>query len=248
MSAAANDKTYAVFPTSANKKLVSELLQKAAKVFLFPPLEVEKKVLDKTQIELLRSIKSFDWIIFTDILATNFFLESLADNKIDFFEMDAVRVCAFGEAVSDRLRFAQLHADVVPALIDTGSIIKVIADYVHDKRLKNLKFLVVKEVSQHFTFKETLEESSAVVSELSLYAAKINDNSEAIKLKTLLKSGAIDEFVFSHPQDFFSLGFYFAGESLSAVLSEIKISATGENAFQTAKEFDLRPHYFRLQK
>lgn len=245
MTAAQNEKTYGLFSSSANKKLIGKLNESAAKVFLFPLLETEKIVLDKSEIDYLYRLSTFDWIIFTDIFATDYFLQNLSENEIDFFEMDAVKVCACGEAVSDRLRFSQIHADIVPALIDAENIIETLINYVCGNELKNLKFLIIKEVSQGFNIKETLEAVNVTVCQIDIYKIKKTVDIEVVKLKTLLKSGAIDEFIFSDAQDFFALKFYLADEHPSDIFSDIKISTTGENAFQTAKEFGLRPLYFQ---
>lgn len=247
MTADRDEKTYALFSTSANKKLIGEFKKKAVNFFVFPPLTTEKIASDPTRIQYLREIENFDWIIFTDIFAVDYFLENLRENEIDLFELDAVKVCAFGEAVSDRLRFAQLHADVLPDLIETGSIVTVLTNYLYDKELRNLKFLIVKEVSRKFAIKEKLIEKGADVFELPVYKAVINNKIEAVKLKILLAGGAFDEFVFSAAQDFFSIQYYLCEEILMDVFSEIKVSARNENAFQTAKEFGLRPLYFHVQ-
>ena len=246
MAKATDEKTYALFSTPANKKIIAELTKRTVKFFAFPPLETEKNILDKTKIEYLQAVKAFDWIVFTDLFATDFFLQNLSENEVDLFEMDAVKVCAFGEAVSDRLRFSQLHADVIPVLIETENIISDLTNYLNEQEFTELKFLVVKEISRKFAVEEKLIAKGAKVFELPVYDAKITNKNEAAKLKTLLKGGAIDEFVFSDAADFFALQFYFPAECLSDVFTDIKISATGENAFQTAKEFGLRPLYFLL--
>jgi uroporphyrinogen-III synthase len=239
MKAAQTDKTYALFSTAANKKLIGSLREKGAKVFLFPPLDTEKSALNSAETMRLLEITAFDWIIFTDIFAIEYFLQTLAENNIDAFALDAVKVCAFGEAVSDRLRFAQLHADLVPVLIETENIISDLSAYLDNKEIKKLKFLVVKENADRPAIIEQLWEKGAEVFELPIYKAKIADKTELTKLKILLTGGAIDEFVFSEASDFFGLKFYFPGERLNNVLSGIEISATGENALQTAAEFGL---------
>lgn len=246
MTAETDEKTYALFSTSANKKLIGELEKKRLNFFVFPPLVTEQTRLDQTENQYLQEVESFDWIVFTDIFAVEYFLENLRENEIDPFRLDAVKVCAFGEAVSDRLRFAELHADVLPDLIETETIITALANYLYGEELKDLRILVVKEVSRKSAIVEKLNEKGAAVFEFSVYKTTVADKIEAVKLKTLLKSGAIDEFVFSAAQDFFSIQYYLSGEVLTDIFSKVKVSARNENAFQTAKEFGLRPLYFHI--
>jgi len=245
MNDALSEKIYALFSVAVNKKLVGDLGKKSAKVFLFPPVETEKFVLDSTQTRHLKTVADFDWIIFTDVFAVDYFLQNLEENGVDCFEMDAVRVCALGEAVSDRLRFVQLHADVIPNSRVVETVVSAVLNYANNA-IKNLKFLVVKESSGNFSIAEKLIKSAATVLELPIYQAKITNKNEIVKLKTLLKSGAIDEFVFTSAEDFLALQSYFPAEAVSDVLAEIKISTVSEVVFQTAKEYGLRPHYFHL--
>lgn len=239
-------KTYAVFANAANKKLISDLEKNGCKVFRFPTLETEKIYLDEAKREFLKKITNFDWLVFTDIYSVEFFLQALDENGLDYFEIDAVKVCALGEAVSDSLRFVQLHADVIPDTRKTEKVFSAIKDYLYTDEIKNLKFLLVKEISQICKLTEKLKENGAEVFELSVYQAKISNKNEIVRLKTLLSVGAVDEFVFSSAADFVALQFYFAGESIADFLAEIQISATSEIVFQTAKELNFRPLYFHL--
>ncbi|MCA1622318.1 MAG: uroporphyrinogen-III synthase [Acidobacteria bacterium] len=246
MANSLSEKIYALFSSTTNKKLIKALDKRGKKVFLFPPIKSEKIALDNKQTKYLRNISDFDWLIFTDVFTVKYFLESLEENEIDFFEMDAVNVCAFGEAVSDTLRFVQLHADLIPNLIETEEVFSALSGYLYENELNDMKFLLVKEFSQNYKLKEKLIEKGANVTELPIYTTKITDKNEIAKLKTLLKGGAIDEFVFSSPSDFTVLQFYSAGEAISNLLSEIQISVTSEIVFQAAKEHNLRPLYFHL--
>ncbi len=241
------DKTYALFSTPTNKKIIAELEKKEMKVFQFPPLETEKLVLDEKSAAVIKNLNAFDWIIFTDVLTVDYFVEILEENAIDLFEMDALNICAFGEAVADRLRFVQIHTDVIPTLIETTSIYIALSDYVGNDELSKLSFLLLKEASLEYEIKAKLTGRGANVEELSIYQAKIAKADELTKLKILLKSGAIDEFIFSSPTDLTALMHYFDDELISATLSEIKVSAIDKAMFQTLRENDLKADYFRLK-
>lgn len=246
MSNSAIEKTYAFFETPLNKKLSAQLTNNAVRFFLFPPLETEKINLKDEKIALLKNINEVDWLIFTDVLAVDYFLQSLTENEIDFFELDAVRVCAFGEIVADRLRFDQIHADVIPNLINTQTVFSAISFYTGENNLRNLKMLLIKEKSQDFKINNLLTEANAELIELPIYTAKISDKNNITKLKTLLKNGAIDEFIFSAPEDLIALYHYFPNETeLNTIFEGVKAAAADENIFQNLKEYNFKPRYFR---
>ncbi len=247
MSNSAVGKTYAFFDTPLNKKLVAEFEKNAADFFLFPPIETEKLILDEEKKELLRNLKAFDWIIFPDVSAVDYFLQALAENEIDFFELDAVRVCALGEAAADRLRFVQIHADLIPNNLEMNVIFTTIIEYIGSENLNGLSFLLPKEDLFALKIDKSLVEKKAEITELPVYQAKISNRHETIKLKTLLKGGAIDEFIFSAPEDLIALKHYFMGDSITETFSEIMVSAVDENTFQILRENNFKPHFFILR-
>lgn len=247
MSNSAVEKTYALFDTPPNQKLILALSGKGANIILFPFVETKKITLSAESILFLKNLTSFDWIIFPDIFTVEFFLQNLDELGIDLFELDAVNVCVFGESIADKLRFVQLHADVIADFNDESEVFQTLSNYLSNE-FQNLKIILVKEVSFEYKIKYELTKRGAAVEELSLYLAKSSRESNLVKHKTLLKGGAIDEFIFSSDEDMEALRHYFAGESVTEVLKEIKISAVSQSVFQTLKENNLRPGIFNPGK
>ena len=245
MSNSAAGKTYAFFETPQNKKLAVQLVEKSTNFFKFPSLEIEVAALDIEGLCLLKNVVEFEWLIFTDVLAVDNFLQKLTENEIDFFELDAVRICAFGEIVADRLRFNQIHADVIPNKINAPTVFSAISFYAGEENLENLKMLLIKEKSANFGIVNLFKENNAELFELPIYTAKISDKSKITKLKTLLENGAIDEFIFSAPEDLIALRHYFRDDNeLKTIFEEVKASAIDANIYQNLKENEIKAHYF----
>lgn len=242
-------KTYALFANPASRKIVGELENSNADVISFPPIKTEKNRLDETAIETLKNLHSFDWLIFPDVLTVEYFLETLEENHIDLFELDFTRVCAAGESVADRLRYSSIHSDVIPQTVEADDILSAIINYVGEGNLGSLRFLFPKEISTREELTERLNAKGAFVSEMPIYAADISRNLATTKLKTLLKGGAIDEFILTAPDDFVALKHYFKNESFSEIFSEIKVSAADGAMLQAARENNLsRAGLFHLGK
>lgn len=241
MSISADQKTHGLFSTAANRKLIAELESGGTKVFQFPSLETENVVLDKPSIAYLQNLTDFDWVIFPDVFAVDYFLQALEICEIDFFELDTVSVLAFGEAVADRLRFVQLHADLIPNFIETESVFLTLSNFIDHNGLENLRFLLPKEIFSSIEITKKLIENKAIVTELPIYQAQIIDKKEVSKLKVLLTGGAIDEFIFSSPTDLIALKYLFSDNSMSEILAETKVSATDEVMFQALKEHNQKP-------
>ena len=239
-------KTYGLFDNPLNKKLISDLRRKGENVLVFPPVKTEKLELTAYAVKHLQNLAGFDWVIFTDVFAADYFIEHLGAREMDFFELDDLSVCALGEAVADRLRFVQVHADVIPSKSDDAAVFSAISNYA-GPTLADLSFLVVREKSAVWHFIEMLTAEKAKVAELPVYQAGLADEPANTKLKTLLKGGAVDEFVFSSPDDLLSLRFLTDEADFSAVLNETQVSAVSEIVFQSLQENGFRPLYFHYK-
>lgn len=239
-------KTYAIFAKPINKKLAAELRADTnSSLIEFPAITAEEIVLDANAEIILEEISAFDWLIFPDVYSVEFFLKALEARVFDFFSLDEARICAFGEAVSDKLRFMQIHADVIPARINSASIFTTLYDYLLDEsEFENQKFLLIKEQSYKSDLKILLRKNGAKVTELAFFQLDAVSETNKTKLEALTRGGAIDEFIFTEPTDVFNLKFLF-GEDLKTLLADTSVAATDEVTFKTLREHELRPLYFK---
>lgn len=240
MNTFAETKTYAIFAGSAHRKLIEKIEKTGSKVFVFAPPEAVKTEFAENAEIVLQSLAQSDWLVFTDVFAVSFFLEILESAAVDLFELDEIRVVACGEAIADRLRFVQLHADIITNSEETGIVFSAILNYVGKNEIADTGFLIFKEKEFSSALREKLSESKANVSEFPIYQMRSNDKKEIAKLKTLLKGGAIDEFVFTSPEDVVFIKKYLQTEVLSEIFCETTISATNEITLQTLTQNNLK--------
>lgn len=244
MSSVLTEKTYGLVASPLNNKLIVDLKAKGAEVLIFPAIKTERIALSETEADLIVNLNDFDWLIFADIFAADCFIEYLSEfSMIDLYDLDELTICALGEAVADRLRFVQVHADLIPAKITDEIIFSTIAQYAGEE-IAEKRFLIVRERSRTFGFVEMLAGKNAAVSELPIYFARFENEPELTKHKALLNGGAIDEFIFSSAEDIAALKLLYAENDLGNILNDIKAFATSEIAFQTLQENGLRPLYF----
>lgn len=244
------EKTYALSANPANKKLVAELQTSGARVLTFPQIETTAIKSNEKSVGILNDLDAFEWLIFTDIFAADYFLQAFEAAGKDLFALDARSICAVGEAVADRLRFALIHADVVPGSIEPARIAHALAAYIGENQICGKRFLIVKrQRAAKAEIESALLEMGADVAELEIYAAKIADAArENTRLKTLFAGGAVDRFIFAAPADFISLEELTGRDELFArVLPDAKISATDEVTMQFLRERALKPVLFRRQ-
>jgi uroporphyrinogen III methyltransferase/synthase len=245
MSDSLQAKTYAIFSEPKNKKIISQLRDAQQEIIEFPRVEAEKIELNPAQADSVKNVAEFEWIIFTDVYAVDFFLEALREASVELFELDLLRILAAGEAVADRLRFVQVHADVIPPEAGAESAFNALRAYLSgEEEFKNLRVLLPQEPASNTALTEMLRRNEAEVTELNIYRLKIESDAGLTRLKALLKGGAVDEFVFSSPMDASNLAAIF-DEQLKDLLAGTSVSAKDETTFQTLREYGLRPLYFK---
>ena len=226
-------KTIGIIGNSKNRKLIGNLEQQGKKIVAFP--ELETKAL-KIGSEAIDKILDFDWLIFTDLYSVDYFLQSLEEKEINFFDLDALRICALGEAVADRLRFRQIHSDVIPLKMRLPNIVAALDDYIFSRDFSGLKFLIVKETGTNFELAELLSKKNAATFEIPVYTDNFTSLPGMPKLKALVRGGGIDEFVFTSPEDVFYVSRLFDYESLEQIFAGIKITPIDEVTRRTFEE------------
>ncbi|MGI9056384.1 MAG: uroporphyrinogen-III synthase, partial [Pyrinomonadaceae bacterium] len=210
-------------------------------VLEFPEIITAKKKINAKRINLLKNINDFDWLIFTDIFTVDYFLEELEVTGFELYELDKFRICACGEAVADKLRFGQIHSDVIPVNSDEKIIISGIKDYIFDEEeFQNSNFLIVKPENKNSELSKLLNDAKIQNDEIEIYKIATGENLENAKHGALLFGGAIDKFIFTSPADIESLLLLAKNKKLSELLSGVKIDATDEITAQTLRERGLQ--------
>jgi len=244
MSENLEKKTYGIVQNPLNIKLIAELKNQNENVILFPSLITYKKQLTAKEIEILKNIIEFDWLIITDVYAADYLINALSETETDYFDLDNLTICVQGEAVADRLRFVQIHSDIIPFSVSDDFVLEAILQFA-DGDLEGSKIAIVHRELDNFSIIQKLKNKNAFVTDLPIYQAELNSETSKTKLKALLNGGAIDEFIISQPEDLLSLD-YLTEKRLNDLFNDIRISATSEIAYQTIQEYGFRPLYFHL--
>lgn len=231
------DETYALFNSPANRKTIDELYASDAETFIFPELEAQP-VLSETLDAALLNLETYDWLIFPDVFAVDHVISRMHSIGVELFEIDNLSVCALGESVADRLRFSQLHADVITHRADPFSALAEIQNYLGSpEQLTGLRVLSFHESKTQDRCAHVLSENGADCVSLPVYSLAISEQELVPRFKALLKGGAIDEFIFSSQIDVLSLAHLFPNEHLDELLKDVRITATAQTAKQALEEF-----------
>ncbi len=228
---------FAVLDEESNK-WIKDAIGDQAKILNIPKAKIVKTEAFSSPLEL----SFFDWIVLPDILTTEIFLEKINDERLDVSELDDRKICVAGESVSTVLSLYQIHSDVIATKADTEETFQLLKDYISNQ-FSDLSFLVLKERNQQEKLSQLLQKSGAKVTEISLYELRTDDRKKIAKLKTLIKGGAVDAFVFASSCEVITVKFMFE-EDLNELLGQLQVFAADELTFQTLLENGLKPRYF----
>src|ERR687884_1521075 len=93
--------------------------------------------------EAIENLFGYDWVVFTSVNGVEHFLRRLEAAGKDVSELDDVRVCAIGEATSERLVAAHVHVDVVPQKFQAEGVFAALEDYLGGRgEFEGLNFLL----------------------------------------------------------------------------------------------------------
>lgn len=228
--------TVGIVKTVKNKKVIELLKNQGKNVIEFPEIKTEKTELKDNDNELFQNIEAFDWLVFKDIFSVDYFLENLNEIEFDLYRLDEFNICANGEAVADRLRFSQIHSDVIPRDKSPQTILSSISDYVFDEtEFGNSKFLIIKNENSDDAISKLFVESKLETKTIDVYKIVDANPFEIAKYKILFSDDEIDRFIFTSPEDFQSLKQILDGFEFTQ--NKIEFETTDEITAQTLIEF-----------
>lgn len=237
MTESESPKTVAVFNRAANKKYIENFAKNDAEIFLLEPPTAQPLETSSETSAILKNITDFDWLILTDIFASEILVEKLEQLEADLFELDKMRICAAGETVADRLRYRQIHADVVSSTNHATDVFESLKSYEDD--LSQKKIMLPTERDTASKIGELLCAETQEVTKIPIYEIVFGDRENQTKTKIKLFGGAADEFIFSSPEEVFYLARIFGGENLAALVCETKMIALDPATYQTLREFGI---------
>lgn len=212
-----------------------------ARVVACPTIEIVAPESYAPLDEAIENIFGYDWIIFTSVNGVEHFLARLEAQGKEVGELDGLRVCAIGEATSEKLVAAHVHVDVVPQKFQAEGVFAALETYLGGRdHFENLNFLLPRAAVARDYLPNALEEAEARVDVVAAYRTIRPATTDRARIEALLVGGGIDCITFTSASTVHNFAQLFDTRDLRPLLVGVRVACIGEITAGTAAEYGLR--------
>jgi uroporphyrinogen III methyltransferase/synthase len=228
---------------SANLELGSKLEKRGARVMTWPKLILSPPETYEPLHEAIESLFGYDWLVFRNVNAAEFFLRRFGALGHEIAELDSIRVCAMGADTVHKLEASQVHLDVIPHKLSSPAALSAIADYMGGReQLSGLNFLIPSSAVSVTDLKNLLENAGVRADQIASYRTCLLDDSSLTRISALLKGGGIDCVAFTTSSAVDEFATLFDSNDLGQLLTGVVVACIDENTSQAAERFGLNPN------
>ena len=221
-------------------EFVTELEQYGAEVVLCPTIEICELNNYERLDEAIDHLYGYDWLIFTSVNGVDYFFKRLKARERNTSDLDALKVCAIGEATAERLRDLHVHVDVIPEEFKAEGVFSALERFVGGpEALKNLNVLIPRASVARDYLPKALEEAGARVDVVPAYRTSLPANLDRGRVAAML-SGGTDCIAFTSSSTVKNLAQLFDTQDLSAPLAGVVVACIGDITATTAVDYGLR--------
>ena len=229
-----------VLVSSVSSELGIELEHSGARVITAPKLEIHEPESHVALDEAIENLFGYDWIIFANIYAVDYFLRRFHQLNHDNSELDDLRVCAIDGAGRTRLEEMRVHVDLIPDDHAASRVIDALEAYVGGREaFRTANFLIPRSPTSLDPLPQVLEDAGARVDVVAVYRIASTNDSSMAQLRALLVGGGIDCLAFSRPSEVEMLAQLFDTHDLSRLLLGVVVACLDQPTKQAAQEFGL---------
>jgi uroporphyrinogen III methyltransferase/synthase len=218
-----------------------ELERLGARVVACPTIEIVEPESYEPLDQAIANLSDYDWLIFTSVNGVDHFLRRIEASRLETRDLDALNVCAIGEATAVRLHEARVHVDVVPDQFKAEGIFAALESYLGGREcLKNLSFLIPRAAVARDYLPRSLEEAGARVEVVPAYRTVRPLTEARGRVAALLAGGAVDCITFTSSSTVANFAQLFEKSNLRDLLEGVAVACIGDITSGTAAEYGLR--------
>jgi uroporphyrinogen III methyltransferase/synthase len=222
-------------------EFAAELESFGARVVECPTIEIVPPPSYAQLDEAIEHLFGYDWLVLTSANAVEHFLARLEALGKDVSELDSLRVCAIGEATTERLIAAHVHVDVIPEKSRAEGVFAALEHYLGGREhFEGLNFLLPRAAVARDFLPSAIEEAGARVDVVTAYLTVRPETTDRARTEALLVGGGVDCVTFTSSSTVNNFAQLFDTRDLRPLLTGVRVACIGEVTAQTASEYGLR--------
>ena len=225
---------------SVTRELTAELDRYDARVLTWPTLDIRDIENHAALDEAIENLFGYDWLIFRNVNAVDFFLRRFQELGHEISELDSLRVCGVGEAAVYKLESSQVHLDVIPDRLSSQSVFGAIKTYAGGgDAFRGLTFLIPGAGASRDFLPAALQDAGARVDLVTTYRTCSANDPALARINALVAGGGIDCLVFTTSAEVKEFAAMFETHDLGRLLAGVAAVCIDETTGQSAAGFGL---------
>lgn len=168
------------------------LAEKGAHPVELPAIDIHPLQDSKELDEAIRSLRSFDWIIFTSVNGVEAFFQRMAALKLDSRALHGLKIGVIGPATANALEARGLKADYCPAVFTGAGLVRGLKS----RRTSGKRFLLPRADIADSEVSDGIKSLGGIVHEVAAYHT-VADCQAGKKAVKLIAEGKIDVITFT---------------------------------------------------
>jgi uroporphyrinogen III methyltransferase/synthase len=232
-------------------EFASELERLGARVIACPTILIVEPESYEPLDRAIARLERYDWLIFTSVNGVDHFLRRLQAIGLETGDLDALKVCAIGEATAVRLHEARVHVDVVPEQFKAEGVFAALESFLGGREhFAGLRFLIPRAAVARDYLPRALEEAGAHVQVVAAYRTVRPETEARGRVAALLAGGAVDCITFTSSSTVSNFAQLFEKTSLRDLLEGVAVACIGDITSGTASDYglhtDIQPAEFTV--
>jgi uroporphyrinogen III methyltransferase/synthase len=217
---------------------VVELEHYGARVIVCPTIEITEPQSYERLDEAIDHLYGYDWVIFTSVNGVDHFFRRLQASGHKAEEIDALKLCAIGDATADRLHDLKVHVDLIPEEFKAEGVFRALERFIGREALQGLNILLPRALVARDYLPKALEQAGARVDVVPAYRTTLPASLDRGRVAAMLSGGA-DCIAFTSSSAVKNLAQLFDTQDLSGALSGVIIACIGGVTAKTASDHGL---------
>ncbi|MFQ5851059.1 MAG: uroporphyrinogen-III synthase [Candidatus Binatia bacterium] len=205
------------------------------KVVEFPTIEILPPKSYGPLDRAIRSIESYNWIIFTSVNGVWQFFDRFWNLERDIRDLKGIRIAAIGPETAKGLKSFHIHADLVPGEYRAEAILQGLKP----EEVQGKRILLPRAAAARDVLPKTLREWGAEIDVIEAYRTA-PAKGDAGWIRALLLQKGVDMITFTSSSTVTHFVKLFAGGSVKALLDPVAVACIGPITQKTAEEKGIR--------